>query len=49
MCALAALSTQLFTGALDDSSRGRWTAYALGIVVAGRPSRPRRARRTYGR
>ncbi|MDF6043742.1 glycosyltransferase family 39 protein [Streptomyces sp. JH14] len=35
VCALVALSTHLFAGALDDSSRGRWTAYALTVIVAG--------------
>lgn len=35
VCAFIALSTYLFVGALDHSSRRRWTAYALTVAAAG--------------
>lgn len=35
VCALIALSTYLLVGAVDNSSRRRWTAYALTVVAAG--------------
>lgn len=35
VCTLIALSTFLLVGAVDNSSRRRWTAYALTVVAAG--------------